>query len=375
MKRFALLALLVIVLFSVIAPAALAQSGSPVQVAAEQYFAGGTKNIKAADLYANLNDGDASNDPFMVDIRAPEDFANGHIPGAVNIPGKVLFTAAGLAKLPKDKQIVLNCYSGQTASQSTAGLQMMGYDAYNLLYAVPSWGTNEKVTYPFKADQSGNYKYSTDPAQLEGSFPAPAPLGDTVEAAAMAYFPGGFKAVKAADVFANLNDGDASNDPVILDARSAEDYALGHIAGAVNVSAKTMFTAENLAKLPADKQIVSYCYSGQTASQTTAALRLLGYDAYNMQFGMPSWAIVPGVSVGVWDVSKSLNQPLVLGTEATAARRRRDDYGCAGPRRAAHHRRADHAGPGLGRPGSGERGRCAAATLETLESPPNAGAI
>ena len=135
----------------------------------------------------------------------------------------------------------------------------------------------------------------------------------------MAYFPGGFKAMKAADVFANLNDGDTSNDPVILDTRSAEDYALGHLPGAVNVSPKTMFTTENLAKLPADKQIVSYCYSGQTASQVTGALRMLGYDAYNMQFGMPSWAIVPGVSVGVWDVSKSLNQPLVLGTEATAA--------------------------------------------------------
>ena len=38
MKRFALLALLVIVLFSVIAPAALAQDGNPVQAAAQQYF-------------------------------------------------------------------------------------------------------------------------------------------------------------------------------------------------------------------------------------------------------------------------------------------------------------------------------------------------
>ena len=76
----------------------------------------------------------------MVDIRAAADYANGHIPGAINIVGKDLFTTDGLAKLPKDKQIVLNCYSGQTASQSTAALQMMGYDAYNLLYAAPSWG-------------------------------------------------------------------------------------------------------------------------------------------------------------------------------------------------------------------------------------------
>ena len=357
MKRLTLLALLVILLFGIAAPAALAQDGNPVQAAAQGYFEGGTKNIKAADLYANLNDGDASNDPFMVDIRAPEDFANGHIPGAVNIPGKVLFTTDGLAQLPKDKQIVLNCYSGQTASQSTAALQMMGYDAYNLLYAVPSWGTNEKVTYPFKAEQSGNYKYTTDPAQLEGTYPAPAPLGATPEAAAMAYFPNGFKAVKAADVFANLNDGDTSNDPVILDVRSPEDYALGHLPGAVNVSAKTMFTPENLAKLPADKQIVSYCYSGQTASQTTGALRMLGYDAYNMQFGMPSWAIVPGVSVGVWDVSKSLNQPLVLATEATAT------TAAPAPAASAHHRCVDGHEPDAGRPGPSGRRRCAAPPL------------
>ena len=300
MKRFALLALLVIVLFSVIAPAALAQGGNPVQAAAQDYFAGGVKTIKAADLFANLNDGDASNDPFMVDIRAPEIRQRPHARRDQH-PGQSALYSENLAKLPKDKQIVLNCYSGQTASQSTAALQMMGYDAYNLLYAVPSWGTNEKVTYPFKAEQSGNYKYSTDPAQLRRQLPAPAPLGATPEAAAMAYFPGGFKAVKAADVFANLNDGDASNDPVILDTRSAEDYALGHVPGAINVSPKTMFTPENLAKLPADKQIVAYCYSGQTASQVTGALRMLGYDAYNMQFGMPSWALVPervGCGVG-----------------------------------------------------------------------------
>ena len=84
-------------------------------------------------------------------------------------------------------------------------------------------------------------------------------------------------------------------------------------------SPKTLFTTENLAKLPADKQIVSYCYSGQTASQVTGALRMLGYDAYKIHIGMPSLAIFPGVSVGVWDVSKSLNQPLFLGAKATRA--------------------------------------------------------
>lgn len=316
MKRFVLLFSVIVLLLSFTASAAFADG--PVQAAAESYFAGGAKTIKAADLFANLNDGDASNDPFRVDIRAAEDFANGHVPGAINIPGKELFSAENLAKLPKDKAIVLNCYSGQTASQVTAALRMLGYDAYNLLYGIPSWSTNEKITYPFKAEQSGNYTVSKEAAQFEGTFTAPKPLGDTVEAAAQAYFPGGFKATKAADLFANINDGDDSNNPVILDVRKAEDYAAGHIPGAINVTPKDLFTAAGLAKLPADKQIVSYCYSGQTASQVTGALRLLGYDAYNMQFGMAAWAIVDGTSTPVWDVSKSGNYTFE-GAAATAA--------------------------------------------------------
>lgn len=317
MKRLVLLTLLVAALLGVMATSALADSG-PVQAAAENYFAGGTKNIKAAELFANLNDGDASNDPFRVDIRAAADYANGHIPGAINIVGKDLFNAENLAKLPKDRAIALNCYTGQTCSQVTAALRMMGYDAYNLLYGIPSWAANENIKYSFTAEQSGNYAVSKDAAQLEGTFESPKPLGDTVEAAAQAYFPGGFKATKAADLFANLNDGDDGNNPVILDVRSAEHYAAGHIPGAVNVAPKDLFTAAGLAKLPADKQIVSYCYSGQTASQVTAALRLLGYDAYNLQFGMASWAIVDTASTPVWDVSKSGNYALE-GAPAAAA--------------------------------------------------------
>ncbi len=317
MKRS--LTVVLIALFVLSFGVSTTMAAGPVQAAAEAYFAGGTKNIKAADLYANLNDGDKSNDPMLIDIRQAADYAKGHIPGAINMPGTSLFTAENLAKLPKDKPIVVNCYSGQTASQTVAALRMMGYDAYNLLYGIPSWGTNEGVTYPFKAEQSGNYKVSTDAAQFEGTFTPPAPLGDTPEAAALAYFPGGFKAIKAADLFANLNDGDTSNDPVILDVRKAEDYAAGHIPGAINVAPKDLFTEAGLAKLPPDKQIVSYCYSGQTASQVTGALRLLGYDAYNMLFGMPAWAIVNETSTPVWDVSKSGNYPLEVTAVPAAA--------------------------------------------------------
>lgn len=317
MKRFIVILSVVVLMLSLSISAAFAEG--PVQAAAESYFAGGAKTIKAADLFANLNDGDASNNPMIIDLRAPEDFANGHIPGSVNIGAGKLFTAEELAKLPKDKAIVATCYSGQNSAQVTAALRLLGYDAYSLLYGTPSWGVNDKVKYAFSPAQSGNYPVTKDPAQLEGSFALPKELGDTVEAAAIAYFSGGVKMIKAADVFANLNDGDASNDPVLIDIRSADDYALGHIAGAANVTLKNLFTAETLAKLPPDRQIVVYCYTGQNSGQAVAPLRMLGYNAFSMTYGLPAWALVEGVSVPVWDNSKSGNYTLEVTAVAAAA--------------------------------------------------------
>ena len=46
----------------------------------------------------------------------------------------------------------------------------------------------------------------------------------------------------------------------------------------------------------ANAQVVTYCYTGQTSALLTACLRVLGYDAYSLKFGMnglynsnPSW--------------------------------------------------------------------------------------
>ncbi len=291
---------------------------SPVHDAAQKYFSAGTKNIKAEAVFENLHDGDATNDPFIIDLRKPEDYEKAHIPGAVNMGVGALFKAEGLAQLPTDKQIVLVCYTGQTSSQAAAALNMLGYDAYSLLFGMPSWAIVEgAVQYPFTAGASKGYAISTEPAEATETYQLPTPLGDTVAAAAEAYFGAGTKNIKAEAVFENLHDGDAANDPFIVDLRKPEDYALGHIPGAVNMSVKTLFTPEVLAKLPPDRQVVVLCYTGQTSSQAVAALNMLGYDAYSLLFGMPSWAMVEGVSVGVFDPSTSKGYA-VEGTAAQA---------------------------------------------------------
>jgi rhodanese-related sulfurtransferase len=296
MKKLAVFNL-VLVLSLVLGTSALAQDD--IQGAAYDYFSGGTKNMTANVLFDNLNDGDTSNDPYIVDVRSAEDYAKGHVPGAVSMDAKALFTADNLATLPTDQEILVYCYTGHTASQVTAALRILGYDAYNMTFGFGAWTMNADAGSKWFDETKAGFDFATETTTNEATetFDLPTPLADTFQGAADAYFSGGTKNITADAVFDNLNDGDTSNDPFILSQRSADDYAIGHLPGAVHIPTSELFIAANLAKLPADQQIVVYCYTGQTASQVTAALRMLGYDAHNLLFGMQAWTMDRDVRV------------------------------------------------------------------------------
>ena len=85
----------------------------------------------------------------------------------------------------------------------------------------------------------------------------------------------------------------------LLDTRREEDFSKGHIKGANNIFWLDLFKEENLEKLPKDKKIVVICYVGHTASQVMVLLKLLGYKAMALKFGM---GISPaeGIPVAGW---------------------------------------------------------------------------
>jgi len=292
------LVLLNVVLVVSLLLAGVAYAADDFVATANAYFSGGTKNISAADLYDNLNDGDTDNDPYIISVRAAEDYAKGHIKGAVNVNVKEVFSAGNLATYPTDQQIVVVCYTGQNASWVTSGLRMLGYDAYNLLFGMSGWSANPEVYHHrFDAATVPDYPTTTEATVATGAYDLPAPLADTMAAALDTFFSGGPKYMKGADLYDNLNDGDTENDPYVISVRSAEDYAKGHIKGAVHMDPKTMWNAETLATIPNDREVVVYCYTGQTASQVATALNVLGYDAWNMASGMQAWSADPNVYV------------------------------------------------------------------------------
>ena len=145
---------LVLIVAGICPPGQAIRAQGSLQEVAETYFSEGPRTIKAADLFENQNDGDPDNDPYIISLRSAEDYAKGHVPGAVNMSVKELFTVESLATIPPDKDVVVICYTGQTAGQATAGLNMLGYDAYSLLFGMSSWTSDPSS--PVTCKQAGD---------------------------------------------------------------------------------------------------------------------------------------------------------------------------------------------------------------------------
>ncbi len=102
--------------------------------------------------------------------------------------------------------------------------------------------------------------------------------------------------ITAGALFTLLQDGDTSNDPVIVDYRAAADFASGHIRGAVNIPLANLVDKLNVNTIPKTKKIVNICYTGQNSSYATAFMNMLGYDTQSLMFGMCGVSTTAGVN-------------------------------------------------------------------------------
>ncbi|MBE5766366.1 MAG: rhodanese-like domain-containing protein [Clostridiales bacterium] len=66
-------------------------------------------------------------DYLILDVRTPEEFASGHIPGAVNLPNEDIGTEEILSLSDKDKLILVYCRSGNRSKQAAQKLVNLGY--------------------------------------------------------------------------------------------------------------------------------------------------------------------------------------------------------------------------------------------------------
>jgi rhodanese-related sulfurtransferase len=69
-------------------------------------------------------------DPFILDVRDPEEYEASHIPGAVNIPLNEL--RQRLSELPRDREIWTHCFVGQRSYYAERILRQNGFQVKNL---------------------------------------------------------------------------------------------------------------------------------------------------------------------------------------------------------------------------------------------------
>ncbi len=76
-------------------------------------------------------------------------------------------------------------------------------------------------------------------------------------------------------------------DHLLIDVRTPEEFASGHIAGAINISVETI--ADRLNEIPQGQTLVLYCRSGNRSAQAAQILAEAGYTDIHDLGGINDW--------------------------------------------------------------------------------------
>jgi rhodanese-related sulfurtransferase len=91
----------------------------------------------------------------------------------------------------------------------------------------------------------------------------------------------------SAEKFKNLVDGGSG---IILDVRTPEEIAGGHIANAQTVDVNDRSFTKKIRLLPKDREVYVYCRSGKRSLRAAGILRKNGFTRiYNLENGITGW--------------------------------------------------------------------------------------
>jgi hydroxyacylglutathione hydrolase len=177
---------------------------------------------------------------LVVDLRAPEDFAAGHVPGTFNLPLNSAFLTWAGWLLPYDRPFGL-LGDHEAVARAVRLLRLIGLD------------------------QAQGY---WTPAVLNAWTPGLATL----------------ELLNATELQRRLAQGQAQ----IVDVRNHDEYARGHIAGSRHIPLGTL--PQQLGELPREQPIVVVCQSGARSAIGASLLRAAGYGRVaSLVGGMNTW--------------------------------------------------------------------------------------
>jgi hydroxyacylglutathione hydrolase len=185
----------------------------------------------------------------VIDTRPADLFAQGHVPGTLNIPlSKTFSTWAGWL-MPFEVDIHLIANDAPTVARAVRELAMIGLDR------VTTWYAPTVV-----AEYHGAGRALHTVAKIE-----PAALVPRLRAGAV----------------------------TVVDVRNRSEWDAGHLPGAVHIPIG--YLSERLGEIPRDRPIVVQCQSGARSAIATSVLQRLGITGVeDLRGGFQAWAAAGG---------------------------------------------------------------------------------
>ena len=83
--------------------------------------------FKQSDINQGVKEFAATPGAVLLDVRTPEEYREGHIPGSKNVPLQSLDKVTGFVN-NQDTPVFVYCHSGARSAQAVSALHRMGYN-------------------------------------------------------------------------------------------------------------------------------------------------------------------------------------------------------------------------------------------------------
>jgi rhodanese-related sulfurtransferase len=225
----------------------------------------GIIQISAPQVYEIISNGE---NYYVIDVRTKEEYAQGHLGGAVLVPVDEIKNR--LTEIPKDKPVIVYCKSGVRSMQAAGILVSNGFKAvYSMTGGIEEW---QKEGYPVVKDNSASQDTGGENQ--------------------------GFTTLSVDEVYEIVKNNEGY---LIIDVRSIDEYKDGHIKGAISIPVSDL--EKRIGEIPKDKQIIVYC-NGSGCNRSVAAAKIL------VKYGYKNVNNVGGTGIYEW---KEKGYPYVEG--------------------------------------------------------------
>ncbi|MCI8504623.1 MAG: rhodanese-like domain-containing protein [Lachnospiraceae bacterium] len=94
--------------------------------------------FKQPDINQGIKEYQTAPSAVLLDVRTPDEYREGHIPGSVNVPLQSIDKVVAVVK-NKNIPLFIYCHSGSRSRQAAGMLQRMGYTKVNNIGGISAY--------------------------------------------------------------------------------------------------------------------------------------------------------------------------------------------------------------------------------------------